>query len=150
MITRSPGDPAPAALKRSWVLRTPRARLTTWLPEDLPELSALHADPRVTAVTTTPTSAGLRMDAVATGAAVSDGAGTCQRAMQARDAPCRAAAAFRSSQQAPTPGTREGHTMSTQVSKALLVRLEALPGREDDVRAFLEQGLSIVEGEARP
>jgi hypothetical protein len=39
--------------------------------------------------------------------------------------------------------------MSTQVSKALLVRLEALPGREDDVRAFLEQGLSIVEGEAK-
>ena len=37
--------------------------------------------------------------------------------------------------------------MATQVSKALLVRLEALPGREDDVRAFLNQGLSIVEGE---
>lgn len=37
--------------------------------------------------------------------------------------------------------------MATQVSKALLVRLEALPGREDDVRAFLEQGLSIVRGE---
>ena len=39
--------------------------------------------------------------------------------------------------------------MSTQVSKALLVRLEALPGREDDVRAFLNQGLSIVEGEPK-
>ena len=37
--------------------------------------------------------------------------------------------------------------MSTQVGKALLVRLEALPGREDEVRAFLDQGLSIVEGE---
>lgn len=39
--------------------------------------------------------------------------------------------------------------MSTQVRRALLVRLEALPGKEDDVRAFLEQGLSIVEGEAK-
>lgn len=39
--------------------------------------------------------------------------------------------------------------MATQVSKALLVRLEALPGREDDVRAFLKQGLSIVEGEPK-
>lgn len=37
--------------------------------------------------------------------------------------------------------------MATQVSRALLVRLEALPGREDEVRAFLNQGLSIVEGE---
>ena len=37
--------------------------------------------------------------------------------------------------------------MTTRVSKALLVRLEALPGREDDVRSFLKQGLSIVEGE---
>ena len=37
--------------------------------------------------------------------------------------------------------------MATPVSKALLVRLEARPGREDDVRAFLDQGLSIVEGE---
>ena len=36
--------------------------------------------------------------------------------------------------------------MATQVSKALLVRLEALPGREDDVHGFLNQGLSIVEG----
>jgi hypothetical protein len=39
--------------------------------------------------------------------------------------------------------------MSTQVRNALLVRLEALPGREDDVRAFLRQGLSIVEGEPK-
>jgi RimJ/RimL family protein N-acetyltransferase len=28
------------------VLRTPRARLTTWLPQDLPDLCALHADPQ--------------------------------------------------------------------------------------------------------
>ena len=39
--------------------------------------------------------------------------------------------------------------MATQVSKALLVRLEALPGREDDVRGFLNQGLSIIEGEPK-
>lgn len=39
--------------------------------------------------------------------------------------------------------------MATQVSKAVLVRLEALPGKEDDVRAFLSQGLSIVEGEPK-
>ena len=39
--------------------------------------------------------------------------------------------------------------MSTEVTKAVLVRLEALPGREDEVRAFLEQGLSIVEGEPK-
>ena len=39
------GHPAPAA-QRTCVLRTPRARLTTWLPQDLPELCALHADPR--------------------------------------------------------------------------------------------------------
>lgn len=39
--------------------------------------------------------------------------------------------------------------MTTPVSKALLVRLEALPGRADDLRAFLEQGLSIVEGEPK-
>jgi RimJ/RimL family protein N-acetyltransferase len=30
---------------RTTVLRTERARLTTWLPEDLPDLAALHADP---------------------------------------------------------------------------------------------------------
>jgi len=39
--------------------------------------------------------------------------------------------------------------MATQVSKALLVRLEALPGKEEDVRGFLQQGLSIVEGEPK-
>ncbi|WPR54485.1 antibiotic biosynthesis monooxygenase [Streptomyces sp. S399] len=39
--------------------------------------------------------------------------------------------------------------MATQVSRALLVRLEALPGREDDVQDFLNQGLSIVEGEPK-
>ena len=39
--------------------------------------------------------------------------------------------------------------MATQVTKALLVRLEARPGKEDDVRDFLNQGLSIVEGEPK-
>jgi hypothetical protein len=39
--------------------------------------------------------------------------------------------------------------MTIQVSKALLVLLEALPGREDDVRSFLNQGLSIVEEEPK-
>ncbi|MBV9952628.1 MAG: antibiotic biosynthesis monooxygenase [Acidimicrobiia bacterium] len=39
--------------------------------------------------------------------------------------------------------------MTTQVSKALLVRLEALPGREDDVSDFLAKGLSLVEGEPK-
>lgn len=39
--------------------------------------------------------------------------------------------------------------MVTQVSKALLVRLEALPGKEEDVRDFLNQGLSIVRGEPK-
>jgi len=39
--------------------------------------------------------------------------------------------------------------MATRVSKAVLVRFEALPGREDDVRVFLNQGLSIVEGEPK-
>lgn len=38
---------------------------------------------------------------------------------------------------------------TTKVSKALLVRLEALPGREEEVRDFLNQGLSIVEGEPK-
>ena len=37
--------------------------------------------------------------------------------------------------------------MATQVTKALLVRLEARPGKEEEVRDFLNQGLSIVEGE---
>ena len=35
------------------------------------------------------------------------------------------------------------------VTKGLLVRLEAQPGKEDDVREFLEGGLPIVEGEAQ-
>ncbi len=39
--------------------------------------------------------------------------------------------------------------MATQVSKAILVRLEALPGKEGDVRDLLNQGLSIVEGEPK-
>jgi quinol monooxygenase YgiN len=39
--------------------------------------------------------------------------------------------------------------MATQVTKALLVRLEARPGKEDDVRDFLNQGLSIVEKEPK-
>jgi hypothetical protein len=39
--------------------------------------------------------------------------------------------------------------MATQVSKAVLVRLEALPGKEGDVRDFLNQGLSIVQGEPK-
>ena len=42
-----------------------------------------------------------------------------------------------------------GSEVATQVTKALLVRLEALPGKEDDVRDFLNQGLSIVEGEPK-
>ena len=33
------------------------------------------------------------------------------------------------------------------VKVALLVRLEAKPGKEEDVASFLESGLSIVEGE---
>ncbi|WP_037367136.1 GNAT family N-acetyltransferase [Amycolatopsis orientalis] len=33
--------------RREEILRTPRLRLTTWLPEDLDELAALHADPEV-------------------------------------------------------------------------------------------------------
>ena len=33
------------------------------------------------------------------------------------------------------------------VTKALFVRLEAKPGREADVEAFLLGGLSIVDGE---
>lgn len=37
--------------------------------------------------------------------------------------------------------------MARQVSVALLVRLEALPGREEDVADFLRQGLSLVEQE---
>ena len=32
---------------REEILRTPRLRLTTWLPSDLDDLAALHADPEV-------------------------------------------------------------------------------------------------------
>jgi hypothetical protein len=39
--------------------------------------------------------------------------------------------------------------MATQVRKAILVRLEALPGKEEDLRGFLNRGLSIVEGEPK-
>ena len=35
----------------------------------------------------------------------------------------------------------------TQVTEGLLVRLEAKPGKEADVEQFLNDGLSIVEGE---
>ncbi|NIJ22987.1 putative quinol monooxygenase [Sphingomonas japonica] len=35
------------------------------------------------------------------------------------------------------------------MSKALFVRLEALPGKADDLRSFLNKGLSIVEGEPK-
>jgi RimJ/RimL family protein N-acetyltransferase len=41
----SPGGPTASAPPRTCVLETPRARLTTWLPQDLSELCALHADP---------------------------------------------------------------------------------------------------------
>lgn len=34
------------ATRRTTVLTTPRATLTTWLPGDLPDLRALHSDPR--------------------------------------------------------------------------------------------------------
>lgn len=39
--------------------------------------------------------------------------------------------------------------MATQVNRALLVRLEALPGREAEVRDFLKKGQAIVEGELK-
>ena len=42
-----------------------------------------------------------------------------------------------------------GSETVTRVSKALLVRLEALPGREADVRRFLNEGLALVEGEPK-
>jgi quinol monooxygenase YgiN len=35
----------------------------------------------------------------------------------------------------------------TEVTKGLLVRLEAKPGKEADVQAFLEQGRALVEQE---
>ncbi|TMK57495.1 MAG: antibiotic biosynthesis monooxygenase [Actinobacteria bacterium] len=37
--------------------------------------------------------------------------------------------------------------MATPVNVGLFVRLEALPGKEDDVAAFLDQGLELVEQE---
>ncbi len=37
--------------------------------------------------------------------------------------------------------------MATQVNVGLFVRLEALPGKEDDVAAFLDQGLELVQQE---
>jgi hypothetical protein len=37
----------------------------------------------------------------------------------------------------------------TEVTKGLLVRLKAKPGKEGDVESFLEAGGSIVEGEPR-
>jgi quinol monooxygenase YgiN len=37
--------------------------------------------------------------------------------------------------------------VATQVNVGLLVRIEALPGKEDDVANFLDQGLSLVEQE---
>lgn len=37
--------------------------------------------------------------------------------------------------------------MATKVNVGLFVRLEALPGKEDDVAAFLDQGLALVEEE---
>lgn len=40
-------------------------------------------------------------------------------------------------------------TSTTQVSKALLVRFEALDGREADVEDFLNQGLSLVQEEPK-
>lgn len=37
--------------------------------------------------------------------------------------------------------------MTTQVNVGLFVRLEALPGKEEDVAKFLDQGLSLVQQE---
>ena len=37
--------------------------------------------------------------------------------------------------------------MATPVTVGLFVRLEALPGKEDEVAGFLDQGLSLVEQE---
>ncbi|MFD2468734.1 GNAT family N-acetyltransferase [Amycolatopsis silviterrae] len=47
---QDPADAVPPRLVtggREEVLRTPRLRLTTWLPSDLDDLAALHADPEV-------------------------------------------------------------------------------------------------------
>ncbi|MCF3960097.1 putative quinol monooxygenase [Streptomyces fuscigenes] len=38
--------------------------------------------------------------------------------------------------------------MARDVNAALLVRIEAMPGREEDVVDFLRQGLSLVQQEA--
>jgi len=37
--------------------------------------------------------------------------------------------------------------MAREVTAGLLVRIEALPGKEDDVAGFLQQGLSLVREE---
>lgn len=37
--------------------------------------------------------------------------------------------------------------MNTKVTKALVVRFEALPGKEDEVEAFLQQGRALTEDE---
>ena len=37
--------------------------------------------------------------------------------------------------------------MATQVNVGLFVRLEALPGKEEEVANFLDQGLALVEQE---
>jgi hypothetical protein len=37
--------------------------------------------------------------------------------------------------------------MATPVNVGLFVRLEALPGKEDDVARFIDQGLSLVQQE---
>jgi quinol monooxygenase YgiN len=48
----------------------------------------------------------------------------------------------------PNASERQGMAMTTNtVTKGLLVRIEALPGREDDVAQFLKDGLSLVEQE---
>lgn len=49
------------------------------------------------------------------------------------------------------PGVHDDHNRSPDrdptVTKGLLVRLEARPGREDDVERFLVEGRSLVEQE---
>jgi len=39
--------------------------------------------------------------------------------------------------------------MATDVTHALLVRLEAKPGKESDIEAFLKQGASLVDEEPK-
>jgi hypothetical protein len=48
---------------------------------------------------------------------------------------------------AATHGDKRNPLMATQVNVGLFVRLEALPGKEDDVAAFLHQGLELVQQE---